>query len=250
MPGKMLKKAEDKDMGWKEELKELPMLRPEFELDASKTVLLIVDMIYLDAHPDYGLGPAFKRYPEMGEYFFGRIRDLVIPNHRRLIDFFHQHGLKVIYLTLGCWMPDKSDVPFLMQRSKKYLGCPKDKVSQVLDEIKPGENDLVVHKTSSGAFNSVDLEHILRNLGVTSLVVTGVATQVCVDLTARDAADRGFKVIVVDDACASHNQSLHDAALLTFVMKFGRVLDTEEVCAELEKGLRASESFNVAVPEK
>ncbi|MFC1919261.1 cysteine hydrolase family protein [Chloroflexota bacterium] len=227
-------------MGWREQLKKMPILRPDFELDAGSTALVIVDMTYMDAHPDCGAGAEFKNYPQMGSYYFGRLEELVIPNHRRLIDFFHRHGLNVIYLTVGCWMTDKSDLPFLFHRIKKHMGPPDDKMSQVLDEIKPQQGDLVIHKSSSGAFNSTSLEQMLRNLNITSLAVTGVATPFCVDTTARDAADKGFKVVIVDDACATHTQPMHDAALLAFSMVYGRVLSTDEVLSELVKGLNSS----------
>lgn len=224
-------------MGWRQDLMKLPLLRPDFELEARRTALLIVDMTYFDAHPDNGIGRGFRDFPELGAYYFGRLKGQVIPNHRRLIDFFHRHNLKVIYLTVGCWQEDKSDTPFVFLRLRKYLPTPDAFENRVLEEIRPQEGDLVIHKTSSGAFNSTDIEHTLRNMGITSLVVTGVATPFCVETTARDAADRGFRVVVVDDACATHSQQMHDASLLAFSLVFGRVLDTEEVLAELERGL-------------
>ena len=66
-------------MGWREKLKKMPILRPDFELDATGAALIIVDMTYLDAHPDYGLGRGFKNYPRMGAYYFGRLKELVMP---------------------------------------------------------------------------------------------------------------------------------------------------------------------------
>ena len=76
---------------------------------------------------------------------------------------------------------------------------------------------------------STMLDQTLRNMGVESLIVSGVTTDVCVETTARDAADRGFQVIIVEDACTAFSEDLHRAALQAFSLAFGRVRKTQEV---------------------
>ncbi len=71
-------------------------------------------------------------------------------------------------------------------------------------------------KTSSGVFNSTNIEYLLRNMDIETLVVTGFLTDQCVDHTIRDAADRGFYPICVADVCATHSQPRHDNALKAF----------------------------------
>jgi nicotinamidase-related amidase len=88
---------------------------------------------------------------------------------------------------------------------------------------------LVINKTSSSALNSTMLDQTLRNMGVEALIVSGVTTDVCVETTARDAADRGFQVIIVEDACTAFSADLHRAALQAFSLAFGRVRKTGEV---------------------
>ena len=75
----------------------------------------------------------------------------------------------------------------------------------------------------SSAFNSTGIEWLLRNMDVTTLVVAGVATDMCVETTARDAADRGFDVIVVEDATMTYYEHHHRAALSGFARVFGQV---------------------------
>jgi biuret amidohydrolase len=73
----------------------------------------------------------------------------------------------------------------------------------------------------------------LHNLGIDSLVVTGLTTDVCVTQTARETADRGFQVIVAEDACTTLSEEMHQGALLCFQIAFGRVKKTEEVVSLL-----------------
>jgi nicotinamidase-related amidase len=87
----------------------------------------------------------------------------------------------------------------------------------------------VLNKLSAGAFATTGLEHRLRHQGVESVVVTGVSSDVCVATTAREAADRGFKTIMVSDACTTLSQQMHDASLQTFNLAFGWVRTADEV---------------------
>ena len=91
----------------------------------------------------------------------------------------------------------------------------------------------MINKTSRGAFNSTAIERTLHNLGVDALVMTGVMTCSCVETTARDAADRAFKVVLVEDATADLDQSSHEAALKQFMLRWGRVWTTAETISTL-----------------
>ena len=85
-------------------------------------------------------------------------------------------------------------------------------------------------KPGYGAFTNTDLEGILRNRGIERLIVCGVTTEVCVHSTLREAIDRGYRCILVGDACASADAELHAAALRMVGVEggiFGQVLDTE-----------------------
>ena len=90
-----------------------------------------------------------------------------------------------------------------------------------------------MNKTTYGTFNSTGLDHALRSLGIASLVVGGVVTNVCVETTARDAADRGYEVVLLHGGCA-FSPEIHEATLLSFQGPFGRVRRTDEVLALLD----------------
>jgi hypothetical protein len=98
-----------------------------------------------------------------------------------------------------------------------------DALARIVTALEPRPGELVVNKTTFGTFASTGLDHALRSLGITSLVVGGVVTNVCVETTAREATDRGYEVVLVDDGCAAFSPEIHEATLLSFQGHFGRV---------------------------
>jgi nicotinamidase-related amidase len=106
--------------------------------------------------------------------------------------------------------------------------------AKVLGIVAPADDDIVLAKTSSSVFNSTNIEYLLRNMGVETLVVTGFLTDQCVDHTVRDAADRGFYPICIADACASHSQTRHDNALKAF-SGYCRTMTSVEILAEIDR---------------
>jgi nicotinamidase-related amidase len=233
-------------MSWRNDVQGLPNFAPaEFELEAAKTGLLVVDMQYVDAHRDYALGKSLREsHPTVWEYYFTRLEEHVIPNTRRLLDAFRGHGMRVIYLTVGPELPDGADMVAL-RRPKNAPGLRPMLYHkgtfehEILEELAPAEGELIINKTSRSAFNSTAIERVLLNLGLDALVVCGVSTSSCVETTARDAADRGFRVVVVEDATAELDEPSHDATLRQFAVRWGRVWTTDEtvnVLAELNVG--------------
>jgi nicotinamidase-related amidase len=74
---------------------------------------------------------------------------------------------------------------------------------------------------------------VLRHLGVDSLVVGGVATNACVESTVRDAADSGYRCLLVDDACAGYDAAFHEMTMRSFRNVFGRIGTTDDALQEL-----------------
>ena len=100
---------------------------------------------------------------------------------------------------------------------------------QIDDRISPLPGEIVLNKTSSGPLNSTKLDQTLHNMGINSLIVCGLTTAVCVTQTARELADRGFRVIVSEDACTEMSEEMHKAALETFSLTFGRTRSTDSL---------------------
>lgn len=232
--------------GWRARLASWSLPVPDFSIVPSQTALLIVDMQYMDAHPDYGLGRVFATVdPARAQYYFRRLRDVVVPNIQRLLGFFRARRLRVIYLTLGPVLEDGSDLSPSFRRRYRveeetlgfHVTYPKGtRGHEILEEIAPRKGELVVNKTANSAFNASDIDRLLRNLGVQCLVVAGVGTDVCVETTARDAVDRGYDCVLVEDACATLDEESHESALLSFAKWFGKVANAREIVAVLTAG--------------
>ena len=209
----------------------------DFELEPKSTALIIVDMQYATASRNKGLGKLLSKQgkSELAGYRFDRIEGVVIPTIKKLLSFFRKHQLSVVYLTMGSKAKDYRDalphLKALFQSSNNYVGSAEHRI---LEEIKPQEGDLIVHKTTIGAFSSTNLDSILWSNGLKYLLFTGVSTNMCVETTARDAADKGFRCVLIEDGCGASDQSYHDAAMTTFQRLFGKVNTSEQVIAELK----------------
>lgn len=196
----------------------------EIAARSGRTALLCIDLQVLDASPDQGLFARFSAADRA--YYFERLEGLVLPNVARLQRSFRTRGMEVVHVRIQSLTRDGRD----RSRSHKRLGLlapPGSPGAQFLPRVAPRGDEIVVNKTSSGVFESTSLEFVLRNLGIESLVLVGVYTNECVSTAARVAADLGFFVTVVDDACAAVTEELHLNALATLRDRYARILDTE-----------------------
>jgi len=243
---------------WRRELRKLPNYAAEFSCDPRRTALLIIDMQNACAHEARGSAAYLRaNYPDVAAYFFDRLTRLVVPHTRTLLEFFRHHGLRVVFVTVGAHLPDHSDFEPLRRATEERI-CTRSRMEnnlvhvgtpdhQIRDEVAPRLGELVINKVTRGAFNSTGIDQLLRNMGVDTLVIVGVATNACVETTARDAADRGYRCILVEDACAGQSEYLHDATMLSFATLFGRVQTTVDVLADLEAALQVSSEHPVSV---
>lgn len=196
--------------------------------------------MYLSASRTTGLGRWLKENgrADEGRYRFDRIDEMLVPNIGRLLKFFREYGLQRIHVTLAAQLEGAQDVVRHSRTHEAAFGNLVGNIeSEILSELAPEPNEAVVRKLSASAFNSSNIDALLRNLGVDTLVVTGVSTSQCVDLTARDASDRGYGVVIVEDAVAEDIHEHHLWTLEQFQRIFGRVATTDEVLAELTEAV-------------
>ena len=203
--------------------------------DFSRAALIVVDMQYATGHRDGALG---RRLTAEGSnvagYRFDRIENLVVPNIGRLLERFRGGGGAVVYLTVGAAKSDCADAPPHMKKMFQALdNFEGSREHEIIDELKPRPGESVINKTTIGAFASTGLDHLLRSMGKDQLYMGGVSTNMCVDTTAREAADRGYGVTLIEDACATTHEDLHKATVTNFQRLFGRVISTAEALAEL-----------------
>jgi len=223
-----------------ESLNSLFDLVPAVDLSRhSKVALLVVDMQYHDASPTRGLGLAMDRLvPGAMDYYNARLEALTVPAIRRLLDCFRKQGLAVVHLVLGSDYRDLRECPPRFREWTRNLEGATGATDiwwtgnpdfQVRKELAPAEGETVVRKTTNGGFNGSRLDDVLRWMGIDTLVIAGVVTSACIETTARDAADRGYHCVLVDDATADYDAEMHRASLKAFALNFGRVADSAEV---------------------
>jgi len=213
---------------------------PGFALDPARTALVVVDMQYASASRQEGLGRLLKEQGNeaQGAYRFDRIERTVVPAIQRLVEFFRAHQLRVVYLTVGSELPDYSDLLPHVRGMAQMVGNTRGRREhEILDELSPRPAEPVINKTTMSAFHSSGFERLLRSWGIEQLVFTGVSTNSCVEGTARDAADRGYRCLLVEDGCGAASQKLHDAACDNFQRLLGRVAPSEDVVRELGAAL-------------
>jgi nicotinamidase-related amidase len=211
----------------------------EFAIEPRRTALVIVDMQYLDAHRDYGMGATAKQQgvTHKYDYYFRQVDDVVVPNVKRLLEACRSMGIQVIYPRIASLVADCREVS--LEHKRLNLMAPAgSKESEILEEIAPQKNEIVLSKGASGVFNSTAIDQILRNLGVDTLIVTGVVTNYCVETAVRDAGDRGYNVILVSDGCAAMSVEHQRLALEILDGIYCAVRSTNQVLHEMQGGTR------------
>ena len=201
------------------------------------TALLCIDMQYLDAARGFGVfaDAAKSGIPvEAQDYYFDRVEKTVLPNVRRLQDAFRRNGLEVIHTRIQSLTRDGRD----RGPGHKRLGlhaAPGSKEAEFIEQVAPQGDEIVINKTASGVFNATNLEYVLRNMGITGLVVVGVYSNECVSTAIRDACDLGFYVTLIQDGCATVTPTLQSATIQTMKDRYARVLTTAEALAEIDR---------------
>lgn len=107
--------------------------------------------------------------------------------------------------------------------------------ARLVDELQPRPEDYVLVKKRRNAFHGTELDLHLRSRGITTLVVGGVATDLGVENTVRDAWDRDYNVVVVDDICVAVPPAAHDYAVSSVFPRMARIMSTDRVLQELAK---------------
>ena len=210
---------------------------PYDTLDPRKAALVVIDM------QNHFMAPGF-----MAETPTARE---VVPNVNRLAQALRDMGGHVVWIqnvttgTRESWSTYHEFLQMPERAAKRYAsmedGAEGHKLWPGL-EVLP--EDACMNKRRYSAFlqGSSDIERHLRARGIDTVMVVGVATQVCCESTARDACMLNFKTLMISDACATDSDELHNASLNAFYQNFGDVQSVEEVIASLQRGLEAEKA--------
>ncbi|MEP1572170.1 MAG: isochorismatase family cysteine hydrolase [Roseibium album] len=208
-------------------------LTREVPLVPEQSALLFIDVQNFAAHRK---GAEFTdlsdaEFEDKYGWFFSQMQSRVVPNMQRLQAACRNNGVEVLYTTIESLTKDGRD------RSLDYkitgFNVPKGSWDgKMIDELTPGDDEIVFPKSSSSVFVSTHIHYVLGNLGVKQLVISGIITDQCVESAIRDACDLGYLVTQVTDACLTYSQERHDHSLRT-IKGYCRQVTTDELISEL-----------------
>ena len=195
-------------------------------LKHAETALLVVDIQNTYLEPKADAQDNARWAP-----FFERMRDIVIPNTAKLIDTCRSNGVETMFARIGCLKNDGRDRSLSQKKPGfNYLLLPKDREdAQVVPELAPQGDEIVIIKTTDSALTGTNLRLILHNMGIKNVIVAGIFTDQCISSTVRSLADESFNVVVVEDCCAAATQELHIRELEIINMIYCHVVQLEDV---------------------
>ena len=198
------------------------------ELKPSETALLVIDIqnTYLEVPDDPEEAARWAPFLE-------RMNHQVIPGTAVLVDQCRSHGFEIIYARIACLTENGRDRSLSQKKPGfNYLLLPKDREdSQLVPELTPQGDEIVITKTTDSALTGSNLRLILHNIGIRNVVVAGIFTDQCVSSTVRSLADESFNTLIVEDCCAASTMALHNHELEVINMIYCHVVQSEDIAA-------------------
>jgi ureidoacrylate peracid hydrolase len=211
------------------------------DLNPARTALVVVDMQNGFMVPELGHAPCAMAHE-------------IVPNINRLAAAVRETGGTVIWIqtaytdeTLTSWSTLYGMVGPKGAARRKFSLAPDARGYELFPDLKVGPQDLIVEKNRYSAFiqGSSNIEQVLRDRGLDTLLITGTVTNVCCESTARDAMMRNFKTVMITDGNAANTDEDHNAALNNFYLTFGDIMSTDFAIGcfrrNAQKGLAAAE---------
>ena len=200
-----------------------------------RPALLVIDVSYnfCGDRPEPILESIKRFHNSCGEYAWESL-----PHIRKLIDKCHEKNIPVIYTT-GTVREDGWDAggwAWKNSRTDEDVTAPKISGfnrdgNEIMDEIAPSPQDIVIYKHKPSAFSGTPLSGFLNDLGADSLLVTGTTTSGCVRASVIDAFSSNYRVSVVEEGCFDRSQASHAINLCDMHAKYADVVTTEDALA-------------------
>lgn len=229
-------------MNWKTEFRSIyydgapepedPVFEPE------ETAFLVIDVqnVYLDRPDRNVLSGENKRRNDAWTPFHERMHQIVIPRTAELLRLCRANGIECLFARIATQTKDGRERSISQKKPGwNNLLLPKnERVSQLVKELWPLEDEIVVTKTTDSALTGTNLRLILNNLGKKNVICAGIFTDQCVSSTVRSLADESFNVIVVEDCCAAGSDELHRKELEIINMIYCHVMSSKELLSAMK----------------
>jgi nicotinamidase-related amidase len=205
--------------------------------DPSRTAVVVIDMINHQLDPDRGMLATLGAGGAKLDYFVERVERETIPNHAELLTACRAHGVRVAYTRIGGFRRDGADLGANVRGISNWGARADADDCEVIDALAPEPGDISVIKTGSGSFTTSSLDLHLRNMGVESVLYTGVITNGCVMLTALAGYDLGYRGLLVTDCTATLSQRAQEIGEQILEGFTERLVTTSEVVDFLTTGI-------------
>ena len=223
-------------MNWKTDFRSLyylgapapedPVIKP------AETAFLVIDVqnTYLERPDRVSLSAQEQERFDLWTPFHQRMKDQVIPRTAQMLKLARANGIECLFARIASHTTDGRDRS-LSQKMPGWnnLLLPKnEQPSQVVAQLAPIGDEIVVTKTTDSALTGTNLRLILHNLGIKTVVCAGIFTDQCVSSTVRSLADESYQVIVLEDCCAAASDELHRKELEIINMIYCHVMSSGE----------------------
>lgn len=202
---------------WMNSLSLHPSRQNKFKFNPEKSALLIIDLQeFFLSKESHAFVPAAK---------------IIVPNVNSIIKEYRKHDLPIIFTFHALEHDEK---PGIMERWWGDLLKANNPLSRIHSSINWKESDIILRKSRYSAFIGTNLDQILKNMKIDTLVITGIMTHLCCDSTARDAFMKDYEVYFVVDATATDDEALHVSSLKTLSDGFVMPIKTDSVLKEVK----------------
>jgi nicotinamidase-related amidase len=202
-------------------------------LDPSRTALLALDFQNYGIHPE-------GYWAKHGEPDWPAIARPAAEQTARVLEAARRHRLLVVHVGVA-W---REGSPEMNLTAPIFADAPERSVegtweSEFYEPVRPAPGEIVVHKRGVSALAGTELDRLFRLRDINTLVLTGVATHFAVEGTAREAVDRGYRVIVLEDCCASREREVHDFSIGVILRRLCHVTTAESFIRMLDGEIRS-----------
>jgi nicotinamidase-related amidase len=205
---------------------------PEFKTKPKKTALVLIDMQNLVTSKPLlkealQAGLPEKQVKEALQEYDRRVANAV-KNAQKILQACRKKGYDIMHIKLGAQTSNPRHTAKI-NRKANFIVPENSEKAKFLTQVTPVKGELIFPKTNGGAFTGTNLDFVLRNMDIDSIIITGFLTDQCVLATAICAADLGYDVLLVDDACTGTTKANHDAVIRLAKDVFVKIESTKQL---------------------